>query len=560
MLDDPDQPREDRSAAVASRRGRHFRSRGKARHAGSLRRWPRRLLVTINILVLLMIAGSATAVGFVVYEYQQIKRQHVGGLYAETPSASAGHGHKAAAPAGKPPFTVLIIGSDSRQGAAKVGVNIGNAATNSENLSDVILLARVAPATHKVALLSVPRDLEVNVPGIGPSKINAAFSGGDPTRLVHVIENDLHIKVNHYAAVNFLAVEEIANAIGGVKQFFPTPAKDPYSNLKVAHAGCVNLVGAQALAFVRSRHYYYERDGEYQPQNDPESDLGRIQRQQAFIRDSIKKAERNGDLTNPLTLKNIISSVAGNLTLDTTFSVNDLISLGNAFRHINASKIPSVTYSATNAVQNGADVLLPQPAADAAEVKKFLAVGSTPAKKTGKAKSTPSTTSPPTTVPPHSISVRVENGSGAAGQAATASIALQSAGFIVSASTDAPNFGYSSNVIDYGPSGLKAAQTLRAALTNGATLTPDQALSGSNLTLITGTDFAGVSTSTSTGSSASTTTTTVPSTTTTLSPYGSPYYSATKVSDQTVSSSTYYKGLYIPPGRLPGQKIDTCGN
>jgi LCP family protein required for cell wall assembly len=575
-MDDIPEPAAD-EAPAATRRGRHYRGRHRR-----LRRWPRRMLIAANVVVLLLIASSATAVGYLTYEYKQIKHVSITDLTpvsttvptkTKTKTVYRMRNHhrvkvkikvnvkaKAKAP-GKPPFTVLIIGSDSRADAAKLGDDVGNVATQSENLSDAIILARVSPSTHQVALLSIPRDLVVNVPGIGDTKINAAFAGGDPTRLVQVIQTDIGIPVNHYAALNFLAVEEIANAIGGVEQYFPTPAQDLYSNLSVAKAGCVNLTGAQALAFVRSRHYQYFLDGEWQYQGQPESDLGRIQRQQAFIRDGVEKVERTGALSNPLTLKSIISSVAKNLTLDQTFSVSDLLSLADAFQHIDATKIPSVTLSAVNAVEDGADVLLPSPAADAAEIKTFLATGTPTVKKATTPKPTTTTTSTPTsttvTTLPHSgISVEVENGSGTANQATTASDDLEQAGFVVSGSQDAATFDYVANVVEYGSGGRPAAKTLRAALEGGATLTRDPALSGSDLILITGSSFTGVAASTESGST--TTTTTVPTTTTTAPVDGSPYQSATAVIP---SSSTYVdNGVYIPPGRVPGQKISTCGN
>jgi LCP family protein required for cell wall assembly len=382
------------------------------------------VLIVANVAVLALIAGSGAAVGYLTYEYKQIKRVVVPGLTVEAPDSSkAKPTDRYHHPTNfKPAFTVLIIGSDSRADASKLGVNVGNTASQSENLSDAIVLARVSPSTHQVALLSIPRDLVVNVPGMGEARINAAFSGGDPGRLVEVIHKDLGIPVNHYAAVNFSAVEEIANAIGGVEQYFPTPAQDLHSNLTVTKAGCVDLTGAQALAFVRSRDYQYFLDGEWQFQEQPESDLGRIQRQQAFIRDGVEKAERSGALGDPLTLRRIVSSVATNLTLDKTFSVSDLLGLADAFRHIDATRIPSVTLSAVNAVENGSDVLMPSPAADAAEIKAFLAIGTTTAKKVRKPTTT--TTKVPTTKVPTTTTTAPVDGSPY--QSATAIIASSS--------------------------------------------------------------------------------------------------------------------------------------
>jgi LCP family protein required for cell wall assembly len=346
------------------------------------------VLIATNVTVFALIAGAATVVGYASYELNRVGRVKVGGL--EIGNGPTVAGKKARDPSA---FTMLIVGADTRDLKKPTGLGVGNDVTNAEDLSDSIILARVSPATHQVALLSIPRDLFVSIPGLGVQKINAAFSGGDPTRLVKVITTDLGIPINHYAEVNFDSFEEIADAIGGVEQYFPSPAYDHESGLVVPKAGCVNLVGPQALAFVRSRNYFYEYDGQYDLQESPESDLGRIQRQQAFIKDAIKKAERTGDLTDPLILTKVISSLAGGLTLDTTFSDDKLIDLASDFSHLDANAIPNLTYP----VVNDGDGLDRVPSADAAVVAEFENLGTTSAAAAKKRPAKHATTTTPTT-------------------------------------------------------------------------------------------------------------------------------------------------------------------
>ncbi|HLH46809.1 MAG TPA: LCP family protein [Acidimicrobiales bacterium] len=409
--------------------------------AGRLRRWPRRILLACNVLVAVLILGAGTVAGYAYYELDQIGRVAVKDL---TP---AGHGGQSRAAAHVPAFTVLIIGSDTRRLKKSTGLDIGNSQTNGEALSDSIILARVAPSTHQLALLSIPRDLFVHVPGLGEEKISAAFSGGHPSRLIHVVQTQLGIDVNHFVEVNFDTFEQVADDIGGVEQYFRTPARDFNSGLRISHPGCVLLKGAQALAFVRSRDYQYELGGEWYYQEEPESDLGRIQRQQAFIKDAIHKAQTNGDLSNLGVLTGIVNSVTSNLTVDSAFSDGELLRLAEDFAHIDAGRIPNYTYPTQNIPVPAGEYspgLEKVPAEDKVVVDRFLAIGA----------------------------------------------------------------------------GHKPAHTPATA---GAT-----------------------STSTSTSTS-----------TTTLPPDGSPYASAAKVIP---SSSSTYKGVYIPPGRVPGQKVSTCGN
>jgi LCP family protein required for cell wall assembly len=287
-----------------------------------VRRWPRRVLVIANLTVFAVLAGATTVVGYASYEIGSISRVVAPGLSRIVPDPNVRGSSRTS-----PPFTMLIVGSDTRSLKGPIGVAVGNTTTNPEDLSDSIILVRVDPGQHRLALLSIPRDLYVAVPGLGTTKINSAFAGNDPGRLITVIRDDLGIPVNHFAEVNFYTFEQIADAIGGVEQYFPTPAFDVESGLQIPKAGCIDLKGEQALGFVRSRNYFYVLDGDASLQLSPESDLGRIQRQQAFVKNAIAKVGRSHALTDPLTLTRLVSAVTKNLTLDNTFSDRKIIDL-----------------------------------------------------------------------------------------------------------------------------------------------------------------------------------------------------------------------------------------
>jgi hypothetical protein len=162
-----------------------------------------------------------------------------------------------------------------------------------------------------------------------------------------------------------------------VYQYFPTPARDLYSDLSVPRAGCVLLKGAQALAFVRSREYQYYLNGSWQYQLVPESDLARIQRQQDFIKLAIKKAERVAP-TNPVALNSIIAGIAASLTVDESFSGSELLDLASVLRHANAAGIPEWTYPTVNST-DVPGALDPVPGQDQQMVQQFLSYGLPPA-------------------------------------------------------------------------------------------------------------------------------------------------------------------------------------
>lgn len=311
------------------------------------------MLVGVNIIVAVCLLGAVGSYAYVRYQLGKVNRVDVAGLHA-----SSG------------PMTILIVGSDTRDLKGPGNAAYGTQAEAPGQRSDTIMLARVVPAQDKITLMSIPRDLWVNIKGIGPSRINAAFNNG-PNLLVSTIESDLNIPVNHFVEINFDTFKAITDAVGGVKIYFPTPVRDLYSNLYVPKAGCVNLTGNQALGFARSRHYEYQVNGQWLTQG--LSDLARIQRQQAFVKKMIAKAETK--FTNPLALNRIVSGITKNLTVDKGFTSGMMLNLAQTFRHANVAGIPTETLPTNNAVIGGADVLTLQNPAAQQMINAFNALG-----------------------------------------------------------------------------------------------------------------------------------------------------------------------------------------
>jgi LCP family protein required for cell wall assembly len=185
------------------------------------------------------------------------------------------------------PANFLIIGSDTRSfvNDSQDEVDFGDPAEQTGQRSDTILIAHVDPDTETGVLVSFPRDLWVDIPGRGESRINAAFNGEDgPSRLIETIQQNFGIPIHHYLEVDFDGFREIVDAIGTVPIWFPAAARDDYTDLDVKIPGCYPLNGEQALAYVRSRHYEYYDAADEEWKDDPYSDLSRIRRQQYFIR------------------------------------------------------------------------------------------------------------------------------------------------------------------------------------------------------------------------------------------------------------------------------------
>ncbi len=524
------------------RRGRHRRAKRIKR------RWPRRTLITANILTAVSLVGAGGAYGYVQWRLGQIKRIAVKGLHdvgtsVQSPSSPG---------ASIPPFTLLVIGSDTRNLGSASNAAFGSDTQVQGQRSDSIILVRVVPKTRSLALLSIPRDTLEPIPGMGTQRINAAFDTGNPSLLVTVLQQDFGIEVNHVVEFNFATFEQIANAVGGVQQWFPTPARDAFSLLNVPAAGCVNLVGAQALGFVRSREYQYYLNGQWNYQYYPESDLARIQRQQAFARDLLHKAKKIAP-TNILELNNLVGSVTQNLTLDHGFSNSLLLSLAQDYRSASLANIPSYTYPAVNSqAQPGA--LDPQVSQGQAVITEWLAVGQpAPSSPTTTVPTSAATSTPPTTVvAPYAVSIEVQNGSGEANQASTVGQQLSAAGYRVTVSGDLPNSGLAITEIRYAPDSQAAAEQLQSELEGPSTLVEASSLTPTpyNLDVITGRNFTGFTAPAQAQTAPSTTT----STSTTVA--AAPYAGTATVNPQ---SSSIYHGVYVPPGLVAGQQPQTCG-
>ncbi len=519
----------------SGRGGRHRQQKGVKR------RWPRRILLVINILTAVSLLGAGGAYGYVQWRLNQIKRIAVGGL------RQVGHSAQSKSSGSSiPAFTLLVIGSDTRNLGAADSSQYGSSSQVGGQRSDSIILIRVVPKTRSLALLSIPRDTLEPIPGYGTVRINSAFNSGSPSLLVTVLQQDFGIEVNHVVEFNFATFQQIADAVGGVEQWFPTPARDAFSLLNVP-AGCVNLIGAQALGFVRSREYQYYLNGQWHYQYYPESDLARIQRQQAFTRDLLHKAKKIAP-TSVFELNNLIGSVTRNLVVDKSFSDSLLLSLAQDYRSANLSTIPSYTYPAVNSTaQPGA--LDPQKGPGQAVINQWLAVGQPPATPPARPVS-PGTSTPPTTVvAPSSVSVEVQNGSGVGGQAGSAGQQLSSLGYKVTVSGDIPDFGLATTRIEYAPDALAAAKQMQSQVGGTSTLveTPSLTPTPFSVDLVTGRTFTGVTGATSTAPAGPTTTTTI----------ASPAYSGTTSIDP--QSSSIYHGVYVPPGLVAGQQPQTCG-
>lgn len=464
------------------------------------RRWPRRLLIGLNIFVALALLATATGYLYIRSKGGKFGRVDVCRALRNCGDDEAGQ-----------PMNVLLVGSDTRATlSAAEQKRFGTETAVGGQRSDTMLVLHIDPKAEKAAILSIPRDLYVKIAGTeSQDRINTAFDKG-PERLIDTITQALGIQIDHYAEVDFAGFQGIVDAIGPINVYFPGPARDNLSGLHQKTAGCIPLHGEAALAYVRSRHFEYYEGGRWHA--DPTGDLGRIQRQQDFIRRLMKTAIRNG-ARNPFKLNSLIDKSAKAVTLDESFSTKDIYNVAKRFRSLEPDAVDMLTLPTTPASIGGKAVLRLQMPEAQEILDRF----------SGRQRTTQTTVAPGAipNIPPSSVRVRVLNGTGTGGQAGEVSAALSGQGFVVSGTGDADSFKYIQPVIRYGKGQRDKAVLLQAYVQGGAQIREDLTLRGIDLVFVTGAQYQGVrnprgapaaATSTTAAPASGNTTTTKPAT------------------------------------------------
>ena len=314
-------------------------------------------------------------------------------------------------------LTFLVVGSDSREGLDDLAF-FGQAGGER---GDVIMLVHLDQATGEARLLSIPRDLWVDIPGNGEGKINAAYSYGGPSLMVQTIRENLGIDVNHYVEVDFLGFIAMVDELGGVEMSFPYPARDAKSGLSV-EAGSQTLDGEQALAYARSRRYEEYQDDRWLSVD--ASDLGRTQRQQEVVRAILTELKSPGSIAEA---GDIAGSMARHMTIDATLADSSVASLAWDFRSLVTGSIDGQTLPVYGDTINGASVVRAAEPEAAATIDGFL--------------------SGVMTVESAPLRIQVLNGNGVAGAASAMSERLAESGFEVAGVGNADDKDYATTTI-----------------------------------------------------------------------------------------------------------------
>ena len=237
------------------------------------------------------------------------------------------------------PINVLVMGSDTREGAN--GKGIGG---DTPGLSDTTILLHLS-ADRKFAYgVSLPRDAMVERPACprkngngtdpgGMTQFNAAYAIGGPACTVKTVEQLTGVRINHFVVVDFVGFRGMVNAINGVTVCVPEAVNDTVGHIQLP-AGTYKVTGQQALDYVRVRHDIGAETG----------DIGRMKRQQTFISAMIKKVVSAGTLANPVRLLKFLNAATNSLTTDPGFAnLKQLASLGSSLKNIGLDNVKFIT-------------------------------------------------------------------------------------------------------------------------------------------------------------------------------------------------------------------------
>jgi polyisoprenyl-teichoic acid--peptidoglycan teichoic acid transferase len=256
------------------------------------------------------------------------------------------------------PQTILVIGDDRR----KIDVRQGN-----PTRSDTMILVRLDPKKGATAMMSLPRDLLVDIPGHGRDKLNSAFALGEDALTLKTIRSLLGIPIHHYVRVTFWGFKQAVDRLGCVyvdidRKYFndnqpPNGGGGAYAAINVP-AGYQKLCGQRALDYVRYRHL--------------DSDLVRAGRQQSFLGEAKGQIGVSGVFSDRKTLLRIFArSVRTDIR-----SSRSILSLLKLVAESSSKPVAEVQFPALDAGDGSGNVTISDYSLDAT-VKRFLDVRAT---------------------------------------------------------------------------------------------------------------------------------------------------------------------------------------
>ncbi|MFD8543325.1 LCP family protein [Streptomyces sp. NPDC059649] len=243
----------------------------------------------------------------------------------------------------------LIVGSDSRKGmsaAQRKSLHTGGSAEAGQRTDSMMILH---VGSNGPTMISLPRDSNVTIPkfqgsesgtmrpAMGANKLNAAYAFDGPQLLVRTVEYNTGLHIDHYAEIGFTGFANIVEAMGGVEMNLDKGFKDKWSGADFK-AGPQTLNGAQALAYVRTRHAFAG------------SDLDRTKNQQKFLAALANQAASPSTFLNPFALYPVMGAGLDTLVVDKDMNPYLLARMFFAMKDVNSGEGKSMNMPISGSV------------------------------------------------------------------------------------------------------------------------------------------------------------------------------------------------------------------
>jgi LCP family protein required for cell wall assembly len=415
------------------------------------RRWIKRVAI-ILVVIMAMVAGAAGAAVF-------LAKQQVDDFVLPHTKGERATAKQLVAPVAGKPTNILVIGSDHREGD-----------DDTNQRSDTMMLVRLNPEQKNISVMSFPRDLYVNIPGHGQSKINDSYTYGGAALTVQTIKEMTGQDINFSLEVDFDGFKNIVDQFDGIfidvdRKYFVAEGSG-HSAIDIA-PGYQRLQGRDALAFARHRI--------------SDSDFHRIARQQMVLASLKKQIAQSGVKNHIPALLGIMNknvrAVGGGGKGVPLGVLKDYITLGLA---LDGKDVYEVEYDGVVGTAGKASIVEYEPEKMRTAVAAFLNPNAKAREET--ANQLVGTAAPDagadegsakgadTAPDPSTVTVTVRNGSGVGGVASNMAGQLNSAGYqVVGGQTNADNQNYANTRVQYRAAAGKAAAEALAARIEGAT-------------------------------------------------------------------------------------------
>ena len=228
-------------------------------------------------------------------------------------------------------MNILVIGSDSRDNARDQAAHTAATGESQDHRSDVLMVVHVPADRRTLYVISIMRDLWVEIPGYGGSKVNAALEIGGIDLTAQTVESLLGIHVDHTLMLDFNGFRALTDGLGGIDVNVPFPFQSTHDTGHVFSGGVNHLDGQAALEFSRERYAF--ADGDFQ----------RVQNQRIMLRAILAKLTAGGALNDVNAVRSLAGFAACCLTVDKGFDPVQVAILAYSLRNLDVNAIGTMT-------------------------------------------------------------------------------------------------------------------------------------------------------------------------------------------------------------------------